>query len=879
MFNLRALFHKNRIEQEMDDELRFHLEKEAEQNIACGMSPKEARYAALRQFGNFGQIKEECRDTWGVRFVSAFGQDIRYGFRQLRRNAGFTVVAVLTLALGIGATTALFTVVRSILLKPLPYKDPARLLRLYERSADRNFPYNYSAGGVFAEWKKQSQAFSSMALVSPGAGYSLAGAGGQLPEKLLAAKCTSNLFSTLGVKPALGRSFTAPEDQPSAPATVVLSWGLWQRHFGGDRSILNRTIDLDARPFTVIGVMPAWFAYPDESVQLWTPIYHEEPAQEIQAIDSHDYMAIGRLKDGVTPAEATAELSVIVQRLHNQHLDDPFVSVGANSQPLLEDMVGNVKTPLYVLLAATSCLLLIACLNVASLQVARSEARRKELAVRAALGGSRWRLIGGNLAESLLLSGGGGGAGLLMAYALVVAFVATRADISRIQAIHMDGVVAAFVVGLVFVCAIFASIASSLSLKSGQILPSLQESSRAQSAGRGRVRLRKWLLSLEVALTVVLLIGAGLLIKSYQRLRSSDLGCITNNVLTMRFNLPEAKYGHAAERVNFYESLLERVRALPGVKAAGLVRVVPGQGYGGDSGFTIAGHPPLPVGKGQTAIVRWADPGYFAALGIPLLRGRTFDESQRLQNARQVIISQSFARQYFPGEDPVGKHLLTMGQRPFEIIGVVGDTRFNVAKPVQPMMYFPIFARLYEDSVVPFATLAVRSARDVTSLALPVQRVFQQLDPELAVSDVLTMNQVIGKSTFDANFDATLLLAFAVLSLTLASVGLFGVVSYIVAQRTREIGIRVALGARKRHVLRLIIGQGMVPTLVGMAVGIAGALALTRFLASLLYGVKPTDPLTFIAVSLILIAVSLVACYIPSRRAARVDPMVALRYE
>jgi predicted permease len=879
MFNLRALFQKNRAEREMDDELRFHLEKQMEQNVTRGMSTKEARDAALRQFGNVGVVKEECRDSWGIRFANELSQDLRYGLRQLRRNPGFTVVAVLTLALGIGATTALFTVVQSVLLKPLPYKDPAQLLRLYERSADERFPYNYSAGGVFAEWKKQSHGFSSMALVSPGAGYSLAGTGGQLPEKVHAAECTSNLFSTLGVEPALGRTFTAAEDQPSASATAVLSWGLWQRRFGGDLSILNRTINLDAKPYTVIGVMPAWFAYPDESAQLWTPIYHEEPAQEIQAIDSHDYLAIGRLKDGVTPAEATAELSVIVQRLRNQHLDDPFVSVGANSRPLLEDMVGNVKTPLYVLLAATACLLLIACLNVASLQVARSEARRKELAIRAALGGSRWRLFSGHLAESLLLSGGGGLAGLLMANALVTAFVATRADISRIQAIRMDGVVAAFVVGLVFACAIFACLASSLSVKNGRILPALQESSRSQSAGHGRVRLRKWLLSIEVALTVVLLIGAGLLLKGYQRLRSSDLGCITKNMLTMRFNLTEARYSHAAGRVNFYESLLRRVREMPGVKAAGLVRVVPGQGYGGDTGFTIAGHPQLPVGKGQTAIVRWADPGYFAAMGIPLLRGRTFDESQRLQNARQVIISQSFARQYFPSEDPIGKDLLALGQHPLEIVAVVGDTRFNLAKPAQPMMYFPILAALYSDSVEPSATLAVRSSLDVTSLALPVQRVFQQLDPELAVSDILTMNQVIDKSSFDANFDATLLLAFAVLSLTLACVGLFGVVSYIVAQRTHEIGIRVALGAHKCHVLRLIIGQGMMPTLVGLAIGTAAALALTRLLSSLLYGVTPTDPLTFISVSLILVAVALAACYIPARRAAKVDPMVALRYE
>jgi predicted permease len=362
--------------------------------------------------------------------------------------------------MGIGTNVALFTVVRSVLLKPLPFKEPARLIRLYEHSSDDRFPYNSVAGGIFAEWKKQSHTFSDLAILSSTVEYNLSGAGGQLPERVRAVDCSWNLFSALGLEPALGRTFTAADDRPSANATAVLSWGLWKRRFGGDPSILNRTIRIDARPYTVIGVMPAWFAYPEQSVQLWTPIYHEESAAEMQALDSHDFVAIGRLTPGVTESEGRAELSLIVRRLHDQHLDNPFVGKAVNTRPLLEDMVGDIKTPLYVLLAATGCVLLIACLNVANLLVARAAARRKEIAIRAALGGSRRRLLGEHLTESLALSAAGGGAGVLLAYAVIKWFVGTRQDMSRVEAIHMDGAVVAFALSLILLCGVFAGVVS-----------------------------------------------------------------------------------------------------------------------------------------------------------------------------------------------------------------------------------------------------------------------------------------------------------------------------------------------------------------------------------------------------------------------------------
>ncbi len=875
---LWTLLHRRHFEADLDEEMRLHRELREQEQMERGLSPTEAHYAVQRRFGNDLLLREESRDMWGWNWLEMLLQDVRYGLRQLRRNPGFTAAAVFTLAMGIGTTTALFTVVHSVLLEPLPFNDPARLLRLYEHSSDDKFPYNNNAAGVFAEWKKQSSGFSDLALMGGGQ-YNLSSAGGQLPEKVSAAECSWNPFPTLGAEPALGRSFTAADDQPSAPATVVLSWGLWKRRFGGDPSILGQSIHLDAKTYVVLGVMPAWFAFPVHTTQLWTPVYHEEPPKEMEAQDSHDFAAIGRLKPGVSAAQATAELTVITRRLHDARPDDAFISKAAHSRPLLEDMVGDIKTPLYVLLGATACLLLIACLNVAGLLVARGVARRRESAVRAALGGSRRRLLAAHLTETLLLSAAGAAAGLLLAYAMIRWFVAARPDVTRVEAIHMDGVVAAFVMVLIFACALFAGVASAISVRGEQILSSLQESSRSQSAGEGPVRLRKWLLALEVGLTVVLLVGAGLLLKSYARLRFVNLGCATDGVITMRFSLPGAKYHEAVQRTSFYDGLLERVRALPGVRGAGLVRSVPGGGYPGDSGFAIAEHPPLPAGQVQYCIVQWADPGYFGALGIPLLRGQKFDEKQRAGKPHEVIINQSFVRQYFPGEDPIGKHLISSGHQLFAIIGVVGDTRSELAQPPLPVMYFPIYAPLYDGGVPNYATLAVRSSQDVFKLALPIQRVFAQLDPDLAVSNILTMDQLLGEITLDASFNMTLLVAFAALSLALAAVGLFGVLSYIVAQRTHEIAIRMALGAQQGDVLRMVVRQGMVPALIGMGLGVAGALGLTRLLSSLLYGVRPDDPLTFAFVLLILAGVALGATYIPARRATKVDPMVALRYE
>ena len=497
--------------------------------------------------------------------------DLRYALRQLRRTPGFSIMAVLVMALGIGSNIALFTVVRSVLFKPLPFKDPDRLLMLYENTVvgGGGFSFNNVAGGVYSAWRQQSRSFSDLALMRENTA-DLSGSGGDMPESLKSASISWNLFPTLGVQPAFGRNFTESEDSPASNGTVILSWSLWKRRFGGDPAILNRTIYIDAKPCTVIGVMPQWLEFPATSTQLWTPVNHDESQKMLTALDYHYFRAVGRLKPGVTPAQATADLTLITRRLHDANLANPFVSIGANSRSLLESMVGNLKRPLYVLLAATACLLLIACLNVANLLVARVAARRKELAIRTALGGTRFRLLREHLMESVLLSAMGGVAGQLLANGAIAWLVSTRHEMARAGSIHIDGVVAAFTIGIVLFCALFSGLVSTVNAGDSQILAALQESSRSNSSGNARARLRKILLAAEVGLTVVLLVAASLLIKSYGRLRSTNMGCLTNNVLTMRVALPEARYKTPGpENANFYETLLERVRALPGVEAAG----------------------------------------------------------------------------------------------------------------------------------------------------------------------------------------------------------------------------------------------------------------------------------------------------------------------
>ena len=863
---------------DVERELQSDLELEEEEQREQGVLSEEARYAALRSFGNPTLISEQTRAVWSWNWLESLARDLRFSLRTLRRTPGFTVIAVLVMALGIGASVALFTVVRGVLLKPLPFQKPERLMMLYEAGLDQDesASFNIVSGGVYSEWKNQNHSYSNLAL-SQEIRVGLSGSGGQLPEKLNSALFSWDMLRTLGVQPALGRDFTQADDSPRANGTVLLSWGLWKRRFGGDPAILNQTIDLDARPYTVIGVMPAWFEFPEPSTQLWTPVYHDEPEEAMRSVSDHMFRVVGRLKPGVRESQGDADLSIISQRIHNDHLNEPFVFRRAQSRPLLDHIVGEIKKPLYMLLYATCCLLLIACLNVANLLVARAVARRKELAIRTALGGGWLRLVGERLTECLLLSLAGGALGLLLAFAALQWLTRTRHDMSRIESIHIDGMVLGFAVGVVLLCALFSGLIAGFSGSDKGILGALHEASRSVGGNSARASLRKVLLALEVGLTVILLIGAGLLIKSYERLRSADMGCLTQDLLTMHLGLPDARYATPALRANFYDTLLDRIRTLPGVDAAGFATAVPGQDRARDSSFSIMEHPALPQGIGLVALIRWADPQYFNAMGIPILRGRTFDPGKRLDKANEVVISQSFASQFFPGEDPLDKHLRLRGQNAV-IVGIVGDTRNAVGEAPRPVQYYPLDAGI--ESV---GTLVIRSdhspSHDMEQFAVPVQRIVSEMDRDLPVSDVLTMNQLLGESTLEQSFDTALLAAFAAVSLVLAAVGLFGVMSYIAAQRTTEIGIRVALGAKRDHVMRRILLDGMRPAVFGLAVGLAASLEAGQLMRDLLYEIKPLDLAVYAAVAAILLAVAAFACIVPAWRASRLDPVQALRAE
>ena len=873
---------RRRHDSDLDREIAAHMEAERAEHLARGLSPEEADRRARIKFGPSRRVHEELWQQNSIAPFENLTRDFRYTLRTLARTPGFTLTAVLVMALGIGATTALFTVVRSVLLNPLPYPNSSRLVSLYESDPVSNSPTPWDpvAGGTFHEWQRVTQNTAQMALFSPWQGYNVSASGGQLPESIRAAWISWNLFRVLGVAPALGRDFLPSDDRPNAQATAILSNSFWKRRFGADPAIVGKTIYLDASPYTVIGVMPASFYWNFNSKnQLWTPAAHEAGTFLMNTFEDHEFLVVARLAPGATLAGLVNQVDTVQRHIKLAH-PDPSVHTRAVGRGLLDSTVEDFRTPLYALLAATFCVLLIACLNVANLLVARSAARQKDLAIRAALGGTRWRLIRGHLTESLVLSIASGALGLLLAFAALAWLQHSKIDIARAQEIHLNWWALAFVIAISAITGIAAGLIPSFSLHAGRLIESLQSSSRSHSGGRSRARLRKALLTAEVALTVVLLLGAGILVKSYQQLRTRDLGCAVDNVLTMGFSLPDAHYKEPTQKNAFAEQLLARIRALPGVAGAGLTTGMPGGGWNGDNLIAIVEHPPLPKGQGIDLMRRAVDPGYFAAIQIPLIHGRYFRNDERLERTRFAIISESAAKKYFPGEDPIGRHLRINIEgpqaKPYEIVGVVGDVPWNITQPTRPTFYVPLLSGDFNG-----VNLVIRgnSNIDVESLALPIQKIFGQLDPDLPVSDVLTMRQNIGVATQQDQFNSILVLAFAIIALVLAAVGLYGVLSYLVTQRTTELGIRMALGAQRAEVMRLTLTDGLAPVLLGLLGGLAGGAAVGELIRSMLYGMSPFDWSVFMIVVLVLALTAAFASILPAWRATRLDPAQALRTE
>src|ERR1700722_171349 len=874
---VRGLFRRSHAERELNDELRAHLDSLTEANIRRGMSSEDARAAAPREFGGREQTKESYREQRSLPLLETLGRDIRFALRGLRRDKGFAFLAIMTLALGIGVNTSLFAVVHSVLLNPLPYPEPGRLVSLYERSVGTDSDEdNPVASGQFHDWQQQATSFQQMSLVGDdSANLSDSGAdgGGKLPEAIETRWCSYTLFPMLGVQPMYGRFFTQEDDRTGASGTVVLSYGLWKRRYASDPAAVGRTILLDMKPYTVIGVLPSWFDYPDTRVQLWIPVAQVTSEREQSSRGSHRFYVTARLKPGVTVAQASAEVDAIEQGIHKQYPGE-LVGKHARAYPLRETLVHDVRTTLYVMMGAVSCVLLIACLNVANLFVARAATRRRETAVRAALGGSRRRLIQEQLTESLLMTLLGGALGILLAYAGVRWLVALRGDLPLINSIHLDRETLLFTAAITLLSGIFAGLLPALFGTRMETFSPLKESTRSLGGGRTRTRLRA-VFTAEVSLTVVLLIGAGLLIKSFAELRSVKMGCATANVLTMGVSLPDAKYDYGPPKTEFFDNLLSRVRSTPGVSAAGFVTVVPGNGHFSDNTFNIEGRASRP-GEFLDAAVRSADPDYFRAMDIPLRRGRYFTHSDQRENANGMVMSESMARKFFPNEDALGKVLILdwNGHPHYEIVGIIGDVISDLNRPQEPTMYVPL-----NEGRDGTGTLVVRSKRDVTALALPIQKEVAAIDPDLPVSDVLTMEEIIGKSASGARFDALLILLFAVLALILAAVGLYGLLSYLVTQRTSEIGLRVALGAQQGGILHMMLFDGLRPTVIGLVLGLAGGAASAQLIRSVLFKVHPLDPVIFAAVTVVIVSVALAAGFIPAWRASRLDPMDALRCE
>jgi putative ABC transport system permease protein len=876
----RALFRSESIHREIDEEMRFHIDMRAEDNERAGMTPGEARREAERRFGRLTSMKERGYEVRGGRWLETFWRDCRYGARSLRKSRAFTAAALATLALGIGANTAIFSVVEAVLLRALPYRNADRVVMLWENKRLRGRPHNVVNPGNLMDWRDQSASFDEVAAFVDQR-YNLTG-GGE-PEEIAAQATTPNLFQLLGARPLLGRTLAPGDEVEGRNDVAVISYGLWQRRFGGSPDVVGKTVTLNGEGVTVVGVMPPdfkWFikenSLSGKPADVWAPMALTE--QQRAQRRGRYLSAVARLKPGVSVEQARSEMDTIASRLEAQY-PDVDKGWGVSVVPLREQLAGEIKPALLVLLGAVGFVLLIACVNVANLLMARSAGRRKEMAVRAALGAGRGRIVRQLLTESLLLAVAGGALGLLISRWCVEALVAlSPPNLLGEGQVGVNPTVMAFTAAVSVLTGVAFGLAPAIETSRLNLNVTLRESGRGNSGGRGAGRFRSALVVAEVGLALVLLVGAGLMVRSFMRLQAVNPGFDASNLLTMRVMLPETKYPEAGRQVEFFREAVGRLRALPGVRSAGAVSALPFADLGSATSFTVVGKPAPAAGDKWTTDVRVADEQYFGAMNIPVVAGRAFNEQEAAVDRKVAVVNEAMVRKYFSGEDPLGKRIVvSMGDKPepTEIIGVVGDARYaSLEGELRPMVYWTPAQLTY-----PSMSLVVRTDGEPEALAAAAVREIQAVDKEQPVSDVRTMESWLADSTARTRFGTLLLGAFACAALVLAAVGIYGVISYSVAQRRNEIGVRMALGAQGSDVLRLVIGQAMKLVLAGVGLGLLGALALTRLMSGLLYGVAATDPTTFAVNALLLAAVSLVACYIPARRATRVDPLTALKYE
>jgi putative ABC transport system permease protein len=869
MHSIRALFRRKQTETELDSELRFHLESQIESNIGAGMCPEAARQSAVRKFGGVELAKEECRDERGTQALENLWEDIRFGARMLRKKPGFTAVAVLTLALGIGANTAIFSVVSAVLLRPLPYPNHAKLLHVKEThfgsTASTNFTY-----ANFLDLQRSAKTLENVAAYRPWT-FNLTGDGDA--EQVFGAQVSGNFFSTLGLHPFLGRMIRAEDDALGGENRVaVLSYQLWQSHFGSDLKIVGKMTEVNSQRYLVIGVAPPNFKLP-EYAEMWCPLVPGGTLHDNRAARLLTVIANLGVK---SPAVARSEMSSIAKQIQNEN---PGAAPGLeiDATPLKDSVVAPVRPALMTLVIGVGLLLLIACANVANLLLARGATRKKEIATRLALGAGRARIIFQLLTESLMIASLGGALGCAIAWWTLKYIVALNGEFPRFGEITLDWRVLGFTLFISFLTGILFGIAPAFASLKLDLNASLKERAPNSSNAR-RGGISQPLVAVQFALAMLLLIGAGLLGRSFVRLLNVNPGFNSENLLTMRVFLSPVRFPESDPKAAVVlHQMLEQVRAIPGVRSAGLVNTLPITG-GAATNFAIQGRPALSPRDEPLANINIVDSGYFRAIGIPLVAGREFTENDTQQSARVMIINQTMAKQFWPNENPIGKRVTMKNWgAPLtgEIVGIVGDTKADgIAENIYPMIYWPYFQFPQN-----FNSFVVRADGDPTRLIASIKERIWSIDRTLPISKIATMDQLISDSLARRRLNMVLLSIFATVALLLAAVGIYGVMSYSVSRRTNEMGVRIALGAQATDVMMLILKQGLTVAALGMAVGIAAALALTRLMSSLLFGVSATDPFAFGAVAIALMIVALVACYIPARRATRVDPMTALRNE